>query len=94
MISWRIDGNYKNKSCIIWSTVKVSWVRRCSRNDHGVQCTCTRFKWSLFLFFLLLFFFIDVALCGRVHAVETVSETIFFLGREFKKKQVYILWYI
>ena len=23
-----------------------------------------------------------------------ISKSVFFLGREFKKKQVYILWYI
>ena len=25
MVLWRTDGNYANKSLIIWSTVKVSW---------------------------------------------------------------------
>ena len=35
MILWRTDDNYAKISLIIWSTVKVSWVRRCSRNDHS-----------------------------------------------------------
>ena len=32
MILWRTNGNYAKKSLKILSTVKVSWVRRCSRN--------------------------------------------------------------
>ena len=32
MILWRTNGNCAKKSLRIRSTVKVSWVRRCSRN--------------------------------------------------------------
>ena len=49
MILWRIDGNYARESLItcIWSTVKVSGVRRCSRNDSlnmPIQYSCNCFK--------------------------------------------------
>ena len=41
MILWRTDGNYVKKYLIIWSTIKVSWVRICSRNAITEQSlTC------------------------------------------------------
>ena len=36
MILWRTDANYEKKSLIIWSTIKVVRVRRCSRNCRNV----------------------------------------------------------
>ena len=41
MILWRTNGNYAKKSLRIWSTVKVSWVRRCSSSGLEKMMGCT-----------------------------------------------------
>ena len=32
MILWRISGNDGKKKLLFWSTIKISWIRSCSRN--------------------------------------------------------------
>ena len=76
MILRRTNDNYAKKSLRIWSTVKVSWVRRCSRRV-GISGVISPFKsqnLSCWDFNLSLDYFYDIGFRLSAHWKLTLKS--------------------